>query len=456
MKRYVILGSVLAFATAGVIACTDDVGTSIQPPYDAGPKPAPTGEPEPTVDAGSDATTATGSDGGDGGDAATVTDSGDASTAQSYVLFVGSTYPTSELSVVALNPPSIAGRLAFANFDNAPYASGGRGFVLQRDLGNVITLDATHPWTASKTIDIKEAPDAADGTANPHAVVVTTGSKAYVARYSSNSVKIVDTATGLATGTLDLLPYLTVGDPDGKVDVDDAVFDATAKRIYFLLQRFDQFEYGPANDHVGKCSSALAAIVAFDTQTDLPVDLNGAATGVALELKGANPQSLTADFANHKLVVAATGCYDFVNEDAGVDAGATAHVGPRERRGVEAIDLAAGTTSWLYTSADTTRLDKLIWVDATHAFVTLDDTWYSWNPTQTTLGAAAPGFPAAPSYDGAGRVVGLASTTTDAGVAWSVVAYSVATGNVSTLIATDPFQSVRPTSKYGVAAAILR
>ncbi len=49
----------LAAISAGIFvaACSDSVGTSIQPPYDAGPKPTPSTGPttEPAVDAGPDA-----------------------------------------------------------------------------------------------------------------------------------------------------------------------------------------------------------------------------------------------------------------------------------------------------------------------------------------------------------------------------------------------------------------
>jgi hypothetical protein len=64
----------------------------------------------------------------------------------------------------------------------------------------------------------------------------------------------------------------------------------------------------------------------------------------------------------------------------------------------------------------------------------------------------------APFYDGAGRIVGLSAAQpdagSDAGVAWSVVAWSLATSQVQT-IAANPFQSVVPSAPYGVSSAFL-
>ena len=113
-----------------------------------------------------------------------------------------------------------------------------------------------------------------------------------------------------------------------------------------------------------------------------------------------------------------------------------------------------GTPAWLYKTADVDRLSGMVWADATHAFVNKGSSWYAWNPTQTTLGAALANFPQAPVYDGAGRIVGLQAQGSGSAVTWSVVAWNVATSQLST-IASNPFQSVVPATSYGVTSALL-
>ena len=61
----------------------------------------------------------------------------------------------------------------------------------------------------------------------------------------------------------------------------------------------------------------------------------------------------------------------------------------------EAINLATGTSTWLYTHTESSRLSGLVMVDATHAFISGDDAfytthWYPWDPSNgATHGAEA-------------------------------------------------------------------
>ena len=98
------------------------------------------------------------------------------------------------------------------------------------------------------------------------------------------------------------------------------------------------------------------------------------------------------------------------------DAGASY---PRNFRGIEALKLSDGTSTWMYEHAAADRLAGLIWVDGTHAFVERTDSgyenhWYAWNPTGTTLGAEIAGFPAYGKVD-QGRIVGLTTAFLDGG-----------------------------------------
>ena len=61
------------------------------------------------------------------------------------------------------------------------------------------------------------------------------------------------------------------------------------------------------------------------------------------------------------------------------------------------------------------------------------------------LGAELTDFPSAPVSDGAGHVVGLASTTGgDGGAVWSVVSWDVATGQRTVVAGEGPFATITP------------
>jgi hypothetical protein len=451
MKRIGFLGSALVLSALGLSACTgngDDNSVAPKPP-DAGPG----ADASLPSDAETDASLAVEAGAAtDGALDARSPDGGppDAST-QTYALFVGTDFVNGELAVVALHPDTVAGQLPLADQDSIPSASGSTGFVLEQGLGKVLVLDQAHPWMAAKTIDVNDSADAALLAANPHAIVLTTGTKAYVARYSSNVVKIVDVGSGAVTGSVDLSAFVAPDDPDGLVDVTDAAFDPATGHAYFLLQRINQGDFtGSAPDFVAACLASHGQIVGVNVANDTILDLNGAAAGNAIDLLGDNPASLTPDFGNGRFIVPETGCYQA--PDAGSDGGQL----PRLGRGIEAVAIASGTPTWLYQTSALDRLSGLVWIDETQAFVNLGSDWFAWNPTQTTLGNAVTNFPEAPFYDGTGRIVGLSSaTTTDGGIAWSVVALDVGTSQLST-IAENPFRSVVPAPAYGVTSALLR
>lgn len=333
-------------------------------------------------------------------DAASEPDAAEAG-AKSWALFVGSDFSTTaELAVVDLAAGAVAGRLTSTDQDTLPYASGGRGFALHRTAGTVDLLDAAEPWKVAHTVSVNDG----DASSNPYAAVVAAGAKGYVVRFAANSLDVIDTGAGTVTGQVDLSSALDANDPDGLVDVLDGAYDAASGRAYFLLSRIDQFDFsGPGPDYVPRCLPVHAMIVAVDAQTDALVDLNGAAAGEGLELLGENPSALATDLAAHRLVVMQAGCYE--PDDGGADAGVL-----RAMRGIEAVDLATGTSSWLYTTTDVDRLSYLLWIGPTQAYVGkgYPTAWYAWDPTSASLGAAEPSIPSMPVWDGT-RIVGLAS-----------------------------------------------
>ena len=239
---------------------------------------------EATTDAGNDAT-----DAGEAGDAEP-----DAATA-AFGVFAGSDYSTTTKVAflnLATNQPAGA-VLPVASGDTVPYARGNHGFLLDRANGDVLVLDPAAPWSNPKTISVLDA-DAGEGglLLNPHAAVVATGSEAYVLRYGSNTMTIVDIASGTVTGQIDLSSFVAPEDPDGVVDAWDGVFVPADNRVYLLLGRVDQSPtgYGIGGDRLNHCTPNGPIVVGIDVTTDQVVNnLPGDAGGNAWTLLGQNP-----------------------------------------------------------------------------------------------------------------------------------------------------------------------
>ena len=377
-----------------------------------------------------------------------------------YGLFVGSTYgETAKLAVVNLAANAAVGTVLEVSStygDVTPYASGGRGFLMEAPDGRILALDEAEPWTVTQTIDVADGSDAEAGALpiNPHAVVVTAAPKAYVVRYGSNIALVTDIATGKVTKRIDLSSFVAAGDPDGLVDAWDGAFDPATNRVYLLLQRIDQTKWGVDPDRVSQCLPAGPVVVAIDASTDEIIKLSGSDAGDrGFALLGQNSGALVPDFANGRLLVLQSGCYEAPDSGIDPDAGASY---PAQAPWHRVLKLSDGTSTWLYEHAAADRLAGLIWVDGTHAFVERTDSgyqnhWYAWNPTGTTLGDEIAGFPAYGKVD-QGRIVGLSTTILDAGSRLSVVAYDVGTGQVSTIVA-DPFGD---TTLNAYGSAILR
>lgn len=357
-----------------------------------------------------------------------------------YALFVGSDFSTkAELAVIDLDADSVAGNLVFEDQDTMPYASGARGFALHRTDSSLDLLDEKAPWEVVHSIEMKE-----EGLAtNPYAAVVAAGDTAYVVRYAHNTIRVVDLATGKSTGKVDLSGLLHPDDPDGFVDAMDGVYDAVSKRAYFLMGRIDQSDFsGPGPDYVSRCLSFGAAIVGVDTATNEIIDLNGDAPGEVIELSGQNPSALAADFASNRLIVVQAGCH-LPAENEGDEA-------LRDKRGIEAVSLDTGDSTWLYETTELDRLSYLLWLGPDKAYVGkgFPTQWHAWKPSEAKLGDLETSMPEHPLWDGK-RIVGLSSSEDDRA---DVVAFDPETREISP-IASGIFTS---SGLYPYGSAIIR
>jgi len=394
------------------------------------------------ADASQDAPAETGSkEAGEAGDA-TLGDAADGGT-KSYALAIGSNFTDGNVKLVAVDwaTKTIAGSSVFTNVgyaDAIPVVSGGRGFMIERTDSKLVILQKDQPWLASKTVNLLGA-EAGPLGSDPVAVV-STGAKAYVPLLLENKIDIVDVDNGVLTGGVDLSSLVDAADTDKLVDVFDGVYDAAAHRAYFLLLNIPGDQKGIEPDRVSRCIPVAPSIIGVDTTNDQLVDLNGDAGGKGFTLLGRNPTAFVPDLARGRVLVIDAGCYEIEGGDL-PDSGAGLAALPRVGRGIEAINLATGTSSWLYTHTESTRLSGLALVDATHAFISADDAfytthWYPWDPSNgATHGAEALTLPQfAPHFVGGNLLVGLAPIYVDGGSLNAFVSFNVGTSAVATLV----------------------
>lgn len=391
------LAALLVPLSLNVVACSSS---------DDGTTPAL----QPTADAATDHEAADAPGEGSPVDSAPSPDAApEAGTPSPLVFFSASDFTTGAL-VTALDlahPATPAPQpIAVSDQDTIVVADGPYAFALHRTNGSVSVLDAASPTQVLREIDVSTGLDA--GKANPYAVIVPAASKAYVLRYGQNTVAAIDPQAGSVTAEIDLSEY--VADADGLVDAFAGAFDPATGLAYIGLQRIDQNEFGGPPDYVGLCSATKAAIVAIDTSNDTVVDANGSADGVLIEVDAANPSALLLDATTHRLVVFGVGCA--TAEDGGQG---------REGRGVQAVNLADGTRSWLWQTTELQRPAALLWMSSHEAIVGLDDDsftrhWYAWDPGQPMLGNELSGLPLVPVWDGGRGLVGLGDAAGGSGL----------------------------------------
>jgi len=168
---------------------------------------------------------------------------------------------------------------------------------------------------------------------NPYDIAFASPTHAYVARYASADVWIVDPSTGAHTGTLSLA---ALADADGKPEPDHMIM--VGPLLFISLQRVDQAGGFLPTD------SSLVAVV--DTRTDTLVDCDAVAAGVqGILLPRVNPvTAFVFDAPRTRLYLGCVGLYN-VN-DGGIVAvdpvslTATGVVATEAALGGDVLDLA--------------------------------------------------------------------------------------------------------------------
>jgi hypothetical protein len=455
----------LAGAGAGLLGCGSGDDRSVPTPGDSGADgtahDAMTGDGPAGDGARGDASLgdATSSDApvadvaaGDAGDAGHAGDAGDAAAEGagpdaavpsrlllSYNSYVGAS--PGELVAFDLASRSVAGRFEYTGAGTT-YVGGTAPWLLEQGANVVARLDGARPWVVDSSWSVAPGGDAAASGANPQAVVVAAGSKAYVLPYLSNAISVIDPSAavdgGLPTKTIDLGALVQDGG-DGTLEMTAGAYDPGKHRLYVLLANINQNTYNASTGYLNCAGRAAPSVIAIDTTSDSLVAIDGGAGGAGVGLPGRNPAfgqgAMAFDAVGNRLLVLHGGCTSIA-----ADGGA----GPLVGAEVDELSLATGATRVLLDLGAQPLPAQLVYVDATHAFVQVGYgpfTTYAWNPATTALGAAVPNAPDAFAWDGAGDLLGVSARhDADSGsvVGFDIVSVRVADGTL-TRLASDPF-----------------
>lgn len=204
---------------------------------------------------------------------------------------------------------------------------------------------------------------------NPYQLVQVAENKAYVLRYGSGEVWIVDPSisdsaacvTGFKTGEIDLAAF----DGDGVPDMSAAVL--VGNTLFVALQRLTFFS--PTQD---------SQVVAIDITSDTIIDTDPLTLGTqAIELIGRNPLSMQYLPASDLLYVQSVGKYDTT---------AFGGTAAEYSGGIDAIDPGSySVTQVVADTASTTQISAMAIVNANQGYLVnypgyADNSLYRFNP----------------------------------------------------------------------------
>ncbi|MCD6379293.1 hypothetical protein J7M07_02450, partial [bacterium] len=137
---------------------------------------------------------------------------------------------------------------------------------------NIQVLDPASAFSTLRQFSV------GDGS-NPQDIVFVSDSKAYVTRYDSNDLWIVNPSTGAHTGTVDLSQ---LADSDGLCEMDKMII--IGNHLFITIQRIDRNNYW--------LPSGISYIAVVDCAADTLLDTNPGQTGIQpIELSHTNPFS---------------------------------------------------------------------------------------------------------------------------------------------------------------------
>lgn len=216
--------------------------------------------------------------------------------------------------------------------------------------------------------------DDSETSSNPYDIAFVNESKAYVIRYGSDKVWIINpsatTEENFKTGEIDLSAY---ADSDGAPEMSQALI--IDNKLYILMQRL--VNYAPAAD-------VDPYVAVFDTTTDTEIDTTAEDTalkGIALSVK--NPSKMQYLNSSNSLLISAIGKYAVTWTDPTQPAEYTG--------GIETVSLSSYSTNLLLDDGDADnhpygQIRNIAILNSTRAyfhgyFDGFSDNLYEFNPT---------------------------------------------------------------------------
>ncbi|MYB69195.1 MAG: T9SS type A sorting domain-containing protein [Gemmatimonadetes bacterium] len=196
------------------------------------------------------------------------------SSAQSDLFVITTDFSTGSTAFLAANAAEAEVNLLGIHSDAVGHYHDGRIYIVNR-LGqdNILVLDAMDLRTPLTQFSVGNG-------ANPHDIEIVTPDRAYVTRYETASLLIVNPQDGAELGEIDLSAF---ADADGLPEVSQIV--RVGDRLYLSCQRLDRNSgWGPVD---------VSYLIVVDLATDTLVDVDPDAEGVqGIALSVANPNSM--------------------------------------------------------------------------------------------------------------------------------------------------------------------
>jgi len=222
-----------------------------------------------------------------------------AGAAQTKAFVFGTDFTTGSLSAADLSPRTPHCDVSGVNNDASLRFYDGRLYVVNRFGGDNIQVIDPATYATVKQFSVGNG-------ANPHDIAFASPTRAYVTRFESTDLWIVNPASGAHTGTISLAAY---ADADGNPEMDRMIM--VGPLLFVSLERVDR------NNSYQPTDTSLVAVI--DTRADTLVDCNAALPGrQAIRLQLKNPfTTFQFDRATSRLLI---GCVGFFGAlDGGVE-----------------------------------------------------------------------------------------------------------------------------------------
>ena len=219
--------------------------------------------------------------------------------APSKAFVFGTDWTTGSLSAVDLAPRTSHCDVSSPASDASLRFFGGRLYVVNRFGGD--NVQVVNPATYATALQFSVG-----NGSNPHDIAFASATKAYVTRYESADLWIVNPQTGAHMGTISLAAF---ADADGNPEMDRLVM--VGPLLFVSLERINRPGGYVPDD------TALVAVV--DTRADTLVDCDPALPGrQAIRLQLANPvTTFQFDRASSRLLIGCAGIYGVL--DGGIE-----------------------------------------------------------------------------------------------------------------------------------------